>query len=102
MIVLLKPNKFAHKFSIIECIGLVIVRFQVRCSLAAAVLVTPVYVAYCLKKVQWIFICRREKREIYFLYRKSIYKIQDNLTKHTINKYNDFLMKGSEKTMCPA
>jgi len=32
------------------------------------------------------------------LYRKSIYKIQNNLAKHKINKYNDFLIRGIEKS----
>jgi len=44
----------------------------------------------------------RERERNLFLYRKSIYKIQNNLTKHKINKYNDFLMRGSKKTMLPA
>jgi len=32
-----------------------------------------------------------------FLYGKSIHIIQNNSTKHKINKYNDFLIKGNKK-----
>jgi len=46
-----------------------------------------------------MFSFARERERNLFLYRKSIYKIQNNLTKHNINKYNDFLMRGSEKTI---
>jgi len=42
------------------------------------------------------------EREIYFCIESKCTKIQNNLAKHKINKYNDFLMRGSEKTMCPA
>jgi len=45
----------------------------------------------------------RRKREIYFcIESQCTKKIQNNLTKHKINKYNDFLMRGNEKTMSPA
>jgi len=40
---------------------------------------------------------REREREKFILYRKSIHKIQTNSTKHKINKYIDFLMRGSEE-----